>query len=584
MAYDYSQYSIAKDIDPITRGKNIYKNGVVQDYKSMLPLFQSGFDVSQISNIYQPQTQPQQPFSSGVIGRLQPLPPKLIGGGTNAPPSISSQLKPGETVSPFVIETFPPTYTVLDAQGNRVREIRAPMGTGVQPQLQNEANQYGGGYYTQPHDANPGAYLDVYNPQGQIINQDQFQSTGLNVNLLPNKPAEVTTVPKGSLTDGMVDLEPKTKEEFANSLYERFGITPYTPDPRIAQREAEMKTYQDMIMGSLQPGEREAGLQQEYNQLENQLTQLRQAEERAVFEKDQAPATQRFVSGEQGRIRREAQLQRGDVLAQIESKQRALGLEVEKRKGVFERAKTALGFAESDIARMEQVEQNQFQREQTIMDYAFKLEDRARQTFGTILQQFEGKDWEELSPQTQGALAQLAGQAGIPPQILAEAISAQADSKKIDVIKFATNAAQNYPDAGITGQETSIDEVNQKIQGSRTWQTEQQRASKLAGDGTPTGGGAPTKDVNISLQRILSGNGKLADLTPSERQSVENEAFSMGIYETTPQPWFKQQAEEELQMSILPDTLKELWDEFREPFTEIETETTPKESPTNPWR
>jgi len=69
------------------------------------------------------------------------------------------------------------------------------------------------------------------------------------------------------------------------------------------------------------------------------------------------------------------------------------------------------------------------------LDYSLKLSDNARQVFGTILQQFDGMGWDQLSPSAQTQLAQTAMQAGVPTQVLAEAMNAQKDQKDIELKK-----------------------------------------------------------------------------------------------------------------------------------------------------
>src|SRR3990167_3614576 len=105
-----------------------------------------------------------QGFVSNQDPRTQPgyVAPTLFSGGTTtptqntaftkpyspsdtswAPQDIQSQLKPGETLSPFILQSYPPQYVVLDASGNKVRTIRGAKGQGVLKADQQNTGQTG---------------------------------------------------------------------------------------------------------------------------------------------------------------------------------------------------------------------------------------------------------------------------------------------------------------------------------------------------------------------------------------------------------------------------------------------------------
>lgn len=208
-----------------------------------------------------------------------------------------------------------------------------------------------------------------------------------------------------------------------------------TPDffnrPPSADRqriENDLQTRRQEYMTSFQQTQREQQLQQEAGDLETQLTNLRQSEAKGQFNIEQQRIAMPLITGQQAALQRQAQLERGDVLAQLESKQRSLGFEVAKREGLMAKAKAAIGFAESDLDRIGKLEQNQFEREKTVLDYAQKLGDNARNTLGTILSKFEGMGWNDLSEQARTGLANLAAQAGIDPFIIAQGLETQKDS------------------------------------------------------------------------------------------------------------------------------------------------------------
>ncbi len=101
--YDYSQYSIDK-------GQNIYKNGVKQEYNSMLPLFQNGFNASFITNPYAAPTPDsattQNPATSGPGTYMQRL------GQANLPTGENKGIIPLGTLNTDLGKSTPVTTDI----------------------------------------------------------------------------------------------------------------------------------------------------------------------------------------------------------------------------------------------------------------------------------------------------------------------------------------------------------------------------------------------------------------------------------------------------------------------------------------
>ena len=199
--------------------------------------------------------------------------------------------------------------------------------------------------------------------------------------------------------------------------------------------ENDLQQRRQEYLASFQQTAREQQLQQESMDLETELSNLRQSEQKGLLNIERQRIAMPLITGQQSALQRQAQLERGDVLAQLESKQKALGFEFVKREGVMAKAKAALGFAETDLERIQKIEENQQKINQSILDYSLKLSDNAQQVFGAILKQFDGMGWDQLSPEAQAQLAQTATQAGVPTQVLAEAMNAQKDQKDIELKK-----------------------------------------------------------------------------------------------------------------------------------------------------
>ena len=211
----------------------------------------------------------------------------------------------------------------------------------------------------------------------------------------------------------------------------------FNPPPSADRQrvENELQQRRQEYTASFTPTAQEEQLAKETMGLEDQLTNLRQSEEKGAFDIQQQRIAMPLITGQEAALRRQGQLERGDVLAQLESKQRSYGYEVEKRKGLIERGKALLGFAESDVDRITAIEKNNQDMQFKILEYAQGLREESRQVFGTILKSLEGKRFDELSPEGQQQIAQMAAQAGLPLNAVITGLDAQADQKDIDLKK-----------------------------------------------------------------------------------------------------------------------------------------------------
>jgi len=148
--------------------------------------------------------------------------------------------------------------------------------------------------------------------------------------------------------------------------------------------------------------------------------------------------------------------------------------------------------------------------------------------------------------------------------LLTKQYQAQKDQLAITVAnekdKNATllNAMQTYPDANISLTDT-IEQANAKIVANS-----QIYAKSISSKTGGTSGGSTTSPTeSTTYQRIVSGNGSLSDLTPTEKTKVENQLYTDGYYSETPPQWFITQTQESLQQSISSEKMKILWNDYR---------------------
>ena len=218
---------------------------------------------------------------------------------------------------------------------------------------------------------------------------------------------------------------PMSAQEYAG-LLSRFNLSPIPETP------ANVTQARSDILGAYQPTAQETQYQTQVNTLQGQLDQLNAQERAGVGEIQNIPASSRFADVQMRQFQQGISKQKGDVLAQIETSQRSLGMETAKRQGILQRATTALGFAQSDyenqIKRIDQINANNLNIQDKVINYAFKLQDSQREAFSTILKNFgsTAQTYDQMTPQQQRGIANIAQQWGIDPQALIAGIDSQA--------------------------------------------------------------------------------------------------------------------------------------------------------------
>lgn len=262
-------------------------------------------------------------------------------------------------------------------------------------------------------------------------------------------------IPQPPTTPVNISVSPEIDSNSLSLNNYRTGLNALLEENKKA-RESIMQQQEEarkQLLTSQQPTEQEYGIQNELTQLESGLSRLANQERKLDFgflpeeylktEKGlqdvgiSEAQLQRRIATEQAPIKRSFTDQRLDLLTQVESRQKALGLETAKRQGLYERAKTALGFAESDMNRIDKMMENQMQIESNILDYASKLDERSRQGLGTILKAFEGatQSFNQMSPQSQQGILSMAKQFGIDPNAVIAGIDSQVDGNMLGQAK-----------------------------------------------------------------------------------------------------------------------------------------------------
>lgn len=281
------------------------------------------------------------------------------------------------------------------------------------------------------------------------INRENGGLTQLQPN--PTDPAtvQVSRIDKNPFASisgntGTFDLNnptasaPMSAQEYAG-LLSRFNLSPLPETP------ANITQARSDVLGAYQPTQQETQYQTQANDLQSQLDKLNVQEKAGTGQIQEMPASSRFADTQMRQFQLGMSRQKGDVLSQIETAQRGLGYETAKRQGILQRATAALGFAQSDYEnqtkRIDQMSQNNMDIMGKVVTYAQGLQDNQRQALSTIAKNFENSSqtFDQMTPQGQQGVMNLAKQWNIDPQAVIATINSQAHNNLLKEQKDAFN-------------------------------------------------------------------------------------------------------------------------------------------------
>ena len=212
----------------------------------------------------------------------------------------------------------------------------------------------------------------------------------------------------------------------------------------LPQAEAEASTIQKQIAERQKLQEQyaaQAAVTPEETNLETQLADIRAKSEQGLigtrYDIQALPTEGISATGidARGRELTTEEGRRQEIMASQEKLlSTRLGIAQEKRKSATDTIKEKLGFKKEDIDIEMKMQDAIDKQNSTILAAAEKLNDNARQNLSLILGQFKDKpiDFEDLDPQAQLQLSQIAAQNGIPASLLVSSMKATKDNVLLD--------------------------------------------------------------------------------------------------------------------------------------------------------
>lgn len=227
---------------------------------------------------------------------------------------------------------------------------------------------------------------------------------------------------------------------------------------------------QQAIMAALAPSEKELALEQEIADVAEQAQNLLLSAELGIQEISEQPIAMPFIIGQAKNVEQRAQLKLQALQNQETNLLSRLGIEQKNRMIQLDQANAQLQFNNQNIQLMFQIQDRIRAEEDRIFNRTMALRNDAKGVLGTILQNFEGMDFEDLDGAAQSKLAQLANDAGVPIDLLvagmanvknnmmAENLKAEADQQQSLLQSLALDVAAKGGDPGVVDFSKSFEE------------------------------------------------------------------------------------------------------------------------------
>ena len=198
----------------------------------------------------------------------------------------------------------------------------------------------------------------------------------------------------------------------------------------ISRIMSERQKERTALLEAMSPTEAETTISEELieKQAEIEQTGIQAQADIAGLEGRGRGITTGLVRGQQAQLQEQELLKQQTLQSQERTLLSRLGLEQEKRKGLIDVAKTALGFTSEDIDISFKIQDRIDKENKDFLDRVEKMSDDAQAQIDEIMKNYEGVDFEDLSEQEIANIAGLAAQAGVDVETIARGLKVQKDN------------------------------------------------------------------------------------------------------------------------------------------------------------
>ena len=272
----------------------------------------------------------------------------------------------------------------------------------------------------------------VISPQDQLANM-QIQALKIQ--------EAINNLPKGS-TNVSSNLGTPTTDTYKN-IYTNEDI-----QNLIKQNQDLVKNY----LGSIGPSQTETDLQ-------NQLAEQRYRTSSGLLAEENRLAPMELITGRTAALTKQAQNEENLLLTR-------LGIEQDKRKTTQEGYKTAYEMTQDQLTTYQKIQDSIEKQDAAILAKANTLTDNARQVLSTVLNTYDGTDWEDLDENQRTELTKLAKDSGMDISLVKQSLKSQKDKYLLSQSQKNEMTATQQAKVNLANDVASMNSAMSKVAGS----------------------------------------------------------------------------------------------------------------------
>jgi len=191
-------------------------------------------------------------------------------------------------------------------------------------------------------------------------------------------------------------------------------------------------TFREAILKQIEPSADERTIQSDLQKIREDANTLQQSFEEGVANIQDQPIPMSFITGQAASLERRFNLKLSKFQRDEANLLGRLGLAQDERKTNLAALEAGQGFLQQDIDTAFKVYDRVQANEDRVFERAQALSDEARQNFATIIEMLDGVGSDDLTPQMQAKLGDLAQKIGLPLGLVLEGLDAQKNKQLVD--------------------------------------------------------------------------------------------------------------------------------------------------------
>lgn len=216
----------------------------------------------------------------------------------------------------------------------------------------------------------------------------------------------------------------------------------------------ENNKFRTDILKQIEPSADERTIQSDLVKIRDDANTLRQSFEEGVANIEDQAIPMSFITGQAASLEKRYNLKLSSLQRDEANLLGRLGLAQDERKTNLAALEAGQGFLQQDIETAFKVYDRVQANEDRVFERAQALSDEARSNFTTIIEMLDGVGSDDLTPDMQTKLGQLAAKIGLPLNLVLEGLDAQKNKQLVDDrlgTKDYISLSKDLIDAGLAG-------------------------------------------------------------------------------------------------------------------------------------